>query len=441
MEKEINQEESIKVTDEKSKVPSSVSTEMSEKLKMELSDELDDISEGEVLPSDKELEVEKDSPKEVEEGEVFDEEEEEVEVEALPKVEVKESVKPPTVESAEPNLSVKKEIIEHEIVDSNLSKPEVNSVVQEEIKESEAKEKEASERLMELASIFADYGRQAVLEPAVEVKEEAVSKVDMTPEASVDQKLKISESLTNGELDYSTEATLSADETRMYENMCSDEELINRRDLHAGSIASQLISEHSYCLPQAIRTESPVHVGSNQNFNSVESVIESVARGPKQIVADHEYTKIRESSPQFIIPPSPPKVMPRRKTKLKRRRRSSRTSIKETYTEDIKQSVTQPEFVFPKRSVMEELNILYEFLRNGIDQEDTVYLQRSYDALLQDDAQGFWLNDTHWVDHPDILFIIILINLVLLFQKVLLPILVLDTSNYFHLIYTCNAVY
>ena len=28
------------------------------------------------------------------------------------------------------------------------------------------------------------------------------------------------------------------------------------------------------------------------------------------------------------------------------------------------------------------------------------YLRRSYEALLADDSQGYWLNDTHWVDHP-----------------------------------------
>lgn len=43
---------------------------------------------------------------------------------------------------------------------------------------------------------------------------------------------------------------------------------------------------------------------------------------------------------------------------------------------------------------------MYEFLTRGIDREDVEYLRRAYEALLAEDAQGYWLNDTHWVDHP-----------------------------------------
>ena len=31
--------------------------------------------------------------------------------------------------------------------------------------------------------------------------------------------------------------------------------------------------------------------------------------------------------------------------------------------------------------------------------EDISYLKRSYEALLADDVQGYWLNDSHWVEH------------------------------------------
>lgn len=43
---------------------------------------------------------------------------------------------------------------------------------------------------------------------------------------------------------------------------------------------------------------------------------------------------------------------------------------------------------------------MYEFLTRGIDREDIEYLRRAYEALLAEDAQGYWLNDTHWVEHP-----------------------------------------
>ena len=56
--------------------------------------------------------------------------------------------------------------------------------------------------------------------------------------------------------------------------------------------------------------------------------------------------------------------------------------------------------MFPPRDIMAEMQIMYSFLTRGIDREDVEYLRRAYDALLAEDAQGYWLNDTHWVDHP-----------------------------------------
>lgn len=49
---------------------------------------------------------------------------------------------------------------------------------------------------------------------------------------------------------------------------------------------------------------------------------------------------------------------------------------------------------------MAEMQIMYSFLTRGIDREDVEFLRRAYEALLAEDAQGYWLNDTHWVDHP-----------------------------------------
>ena len=46
-----------------------------------------------------------------------------------------------------------------------------------------------------------------------------------------------------------------------------------------------------------------------------------------------------------------------------------------------------------------EMQVMYEFLTRGIDREDVAYLRRAYETLLAGDAH-YWLNDTHWVDHP-----------------------------------------
>lgn len=54
---------------------------------------------------------------------------------------------------------------------------------------------------------------------------------------------------------------------------------------------------------------------------------------------------------------------------------------------------------FTKRDIATEMTILYEFLTKGIDAEDIGYMKSSYEALLANDSMGYWLNDTHWVDH------------------------------------------
>jgi [histone H3]-lysine4 N-trimethyltransferase SETD1 len=59
----------------------------------------------------------------------------------------------------------------------------------------------------------------------------------------------------------------------------------------------------------------------------------------------------------------------------------------------------QPQSLFQERDVRTETSLLFEFLTKGIDGEDIQYLKRSYDFLLQDDANSYWLNATHWVEH------------------------------------------
>lgn len=72
--------------------------------------------------------------------------------------------------------------------------------------------------------------------------------------------------------------------------------------------------------------------------------------------------------------------------------------------------------------MIEEMSYFYEFLAKGIDAEDISYFHKSYENLLSQDAlqvlsityvllektrilifplqtQGYWLNDTHWVDY------------------------------------------
>ncbi|CAG5044214.1 unnamed protein product [Parnassius apollo] len=60
----------------------------------------------------------------------------------------------------------------------------------------------------------------------------------------------------------------------------------------------------------------------------------------------------------------------------------------------------QEEVRFPARDMMAEMQVMYSFLTRGVDREDVRLLRRAYEALLAADARGYWLHDTHWVDHP-----------------------------------------
>lgn len=62
-----------------------------------------------------------------------------------------------------------------------------------------------------------------------------------------------------------------------------------------------------------------------------------------------------------------------------------------------------PRPYFNPRSDFEEMTILYDIWNDGIDEEDVRLLRITYDKMLQQDNGNDWLNDTLWVNHPDIL--------------------------------------
>lgn len=63
-----------------------------------------------------------------------------------------------------------------------------------------------------------------------------------------------------------------------------------------------------------------------------------------------------------------------------------------------------PEAVkYENRSEFEQMTILYDIWNSGLDGEDLMLLKKTYEKLLQDDHNSDWLNDTHWVNHTNIL--------------------------------------
>lgn len=62
-----------------------------------------------------------------------------------------------------------------------------------------------------------------------------------------------------------------------------------------------------------------------------------------------------------------------------------------------------PALKFDNRSEFEQMTILYDIWNSGLDGEDLMLLKKTYEKLLQDDHSSDWLNDTHWVNHTNIL--------------------------------------
>lgn len=63
----------------------------------------------------------------------------------------------------------------------------------------------------------------------------------------------------------------------------------------------------------------------------------------------------------------------------------------------------EPPVTFDNRSEFEQMTILYDIWNSGLDTEDLMLLKKTYEKLLQDDHNSDWLNDTHWVNHTNIL--------------------------------------
>lgn len=203
------------------------------------------------------------------------------------------------------------------------------------------------------------------------------------------------------------------------------------------SSRANYLSEHSYCLPRkGNKSDSDC-----KSLTSVDCVIEDVIKGrltedehqssqdeglyesPEVMQVDltslpqlpQEMTESSSTEDQKTVNsdhlynrvPSPEPLITNKFDLIKQRTKKQRATVNSVTAGDYWPEFIEPDIskvTYEKRNVLEEMNVLYEFLKNGVDEEDVRYLKRSYDAMLQDDMQCFWLNDTHWVDHAHILF-------------------------------------
>ncbi|XP_064082523.1 histone-lysine N-methyltransferase SETD1-like isoform X2 [Macrobrachium nipponense] len=160
-------------------------------------------------------------------------------------------------------------------------------------------------------------------------------------------------------------------------------------------IRSPVLMEHSYCLPWAPK-DGPA------SFLPPE---EASKKSNKIIVggSDHDYTRAR--TPPKEDKAKAAKITTKVPTPKPRGKENRALQIKKEM-EDKKKSLptisAKPTALasFRPRNQIEEYNVLYSFLIKGIDLEDIELLKRSYESMLADDTQSYWLNDTHWVDHP-----------------------------------------
>ncbi|CAD6231479.1 GSCOCG00001430001-RA-CDS [Cotesia congregata] len=171
----------------------------------------------------------------------------------------------------------------------------------------------------------------------------------------------------------------------------------------SSSQVSQVFIEHSYSLPPP--TAEPL---------SAASAVPAPAPAPAPAPPAAPTTSPTKPKPS---PVKPKPEIPREPTEKRKYNKHSKLTTKNHEQIHEKENINDKMFAYEKerlqkkfpealtmsykeRDIMAEMGVLYEFLTRGIDHEDIEYLRRSYEALLANDTQGYWLNDTHWVDHP-----------------------------------------
>uniref|UniRef100_A0A1B0DJ79 [histone H3]-lysine(4) N-trimethyltransferase n=1 Tax=Phlebotomus papatasi TaxID=29031 RepID=A0A1B0DJ79_PHLPP len=164
------------------------------------------------------------------------------------------------------------------------------------------------------------------------------------------------------------------------------------------SQASQVALDHCYSLPPSASPSSSSPSSAQQQATA------NAVKVTSQILAhDHGYTTstapditpLAQASAQQQKAAAPPVKAKKDTTTAK----AKKEPVKKQPEKQVKTTPFVPQMKYAKRDTHGELLVLYEFLMKGIDAEDSEYLRRSYEALLQDDANSCWLNATHWVEH------------------------------------------
>lgn len=151
---------------------------------------------------------------------------------------------------------------------------------------------------------------------------------------------------------------------------------------------STVFADHSYCMPQQVYSPPPIS-GWETEVDTTDKCIAS------QPVINEQ--KIVEISPKKIKQP----LAVRDSNKIE--------SVDQLTVQKHRDNQVKTKY-FNRRDMVQEATVLFEFLTKGIDVEDMNYLKQSYESLLSNDTVHYWLNETHWVSHPDILLITLVVD-------------------------------
>lgn len=146
---------------------------------------------------------------------------------------------------------------------------------------------------------------------------------------------------------------------------------------------STVFSDHSYCMPQQVYSPPPISGWETEEINKNDQTVTS------QPVVTNEQ-KIPEISPKKIKQP----LAVKGSNKIV----NLDQPVLPNHVNQVKTKQVN------KRDMVQEATVLFEFLTKGLDVEDMNYLKQSYELLLANDNVHYWLNESHWVSHPDILF-------------------------------------
>ena len=151
--------------------------------------------------------------------------------------------------------------------------------------------------------------------------------------------------------------------------------------------------DHAYCIRAKRKVPKSKYDNGNYDFSAILDDTQMQER-----VNEHLHSSDR-ASPSDLYGKVKGKKRQQAAAAGKKGRKSKAAKVNDENV-DLNLIVEKPKIKFEPRSKEAEIEILYDIIQNGIDSEDVRYLKRGYDALLQEDENHAWLNETHWSDHP-----------------------------------------